>query len=717
MPTLGAGTGRTCDFHAQHSPAGALASFTCGRVGGPSGPGVELPGPVDGAVEIGYADAAGRLHVLPFYRVRESELERYVQADAEGERPGRRVFTAEEIVRDYGWASDRFAAEDLTCTLHTPFGALPDPAVDDRAAQRDAFAPAVLLTVELHNPEAEARELFVALNQGCRWLPIGAGLNGWRTRRGLGIAVAEDDAAPFTSFEVEAEFTREHRTPDFGLGVVAGVRLPVGPGATRRLTVAVGWYLDGVVTIGKTCRYWYTRLFTGLDDVLAHTLERAERSIAAAAARDAELATSGLNDEQQFLIAHATRSYYGSTQLLDDGGRPRWVVNEGEYLMMNTFDLTVDMAFYEMRYHPWTLRNVLEQFAGEYRYEDEIFDPRHPETRLPGGVAFTHDMGIENCWWPDGRSSYEVEGLDRACFSHMTCEELVNWILCAGVYWSGTDDRAFLRRHDGLLRACLDSLQRRDHWDSEQRDGIMSWESARTWPGGEITTYDSLDHSLGQARNNLYLAVKCWAAYLTLETMLARLGHEADAAGARRSAQLACASIAERFNPELGFIPAVFEGRSESAIISAIEGLVFPWFLGLDHALDLEGPYAALIDALRRHLDAILKPGICLYDDGGWKLSSTADNSWQSKICLCQHVARQVLGFRWESDEQLRQDRAHAEWQRHGAADHACSDQFTAGRAHGSLYYPRIVTAALWLSDRPAVARDSGRPPATSRRV
>ena len=26
--------------------------------------------------------------------------------------------------------------------------------------------------------------------------------------------------------------------------------------------------------------------------------------------------------------------------------------------------------------------------------------------------------------------------------------------------------------------------------------------------------------------------------------------------------------------------------------------------------------------------DAVLKPGLCLFEDGGWKLSSTSDNSW-----------------------------------------------------------------------------------------
>lgn len=76
------------------------------------------------------------------------------------------------------------------------------------------------------------------------------------------------------------------------------------------------------------------------------------------------------------------------------------------------------------------------------------------------------------------------------------------------------------------------------------------------------------------------------------------------------------------------------------------------------------------------------------------ELSASADNSWASKIHLCQWVAESVLGLL----SSTRSDRAHADWQRIGAADHAVSDQFRSGVAMGSLYYPRIVTTLLWLT-------------------
>ena len=51
------------------------------------------------------------------------------------------------------------------------------------------------------------------------------------------------------------------------------------------------------------------------------------------------------------------------------------------------------------------------------------------------------------------------------------------------------------------------------------RTGLMTYDSSRCDEGKEITTYDSLDESLGQARANTYLAVKCWATWLALDFM------------------------------------------------------------------------------------------------------------------------------------------------------------------------------------------------------
>jgi hypothetical protein len=81
---------------------------------------------------------------------------------------------------------------------------------------------------------------------------------------------------------------------------------------------------------------------------------------------------------------------------------------------------------------------------------------------------------------------------------------------------------------------------------------------------------------------------------------------------------------------------------------------------------------------------------------GGFKLSSSSNNTWMSKIFLCQFVAETVLGLPLADAY----DAAHARWQRDGACrDWAFTDQVHSsdGTDLGSRYYPRGVTAVLWL--------------------
>ncbi len=259
----------------------------------------------------------------------------------------------------------------------------------------------------------------------------------------------------------------------------------------------------------------------------------------------------------------------------------------------------------------------------------------------------------------------------------------------------GTGDDEWLRRQEGVVRMCLESMRRRDHPDPGQRNGIMGFDSARCGSGQEITTYDSLDASLGQARSNLYVAVKCWATYLGIARLLRRVGDEPTAGSAEADAALTARSIASRFDEGSGYIPAVFEAGNQSAIIPAIECLVFPLEWGDREAVALDGPFGNLVRVLGLHLKTILHQGLCLCEDGGWKLSSTSGNTWMSKIALCQHVVRVVFGI-----DQPMADEAHEAWQKEGCGYWAFCDQILDGKPVGSKYYPRGVTSILWLDGK-----------------
>jgi hypothetical protein len=286
----------------------------------------------------------------------------------------------------------------------------------------------------------------------------------------------------------------------------------------------------------------------------------------------------------------------------------------------------------------------------------------------------------------------------------------------AASYVVSTRDIDWLLANKHLLDACAQSMAAR----ANPRTGLMVYDSARCADGREITTYDSLDESLGHARANTYLAGKCWATWLALDLM-SRLRIVAGDMPAEPLASLAEPLATTLINSASdGIIPAVLEKNSpgyESRILPVVEALVYPAFwLGLIGgwpsqaagdaeemlAAQLQGP---LVQALRQHALKLLTDRQTgnLFADGGIKLSSTSNNSWMSKIAIFQYVARTILRLE-QADPRIAQilrkaDSAHVRWQTDGSGYWACSDQFVSGEAKGSRYYPRIITAALWLEE------------------
>jgi hypothetical protein len=96
------------------------------------------------------------------------------------------------------------------------------------------------------------------------------------------------------------------------------------------------------------------------------------------------------------------------------------------------------------------------------------------------------------------------------------------------------------------------------------------------------------------------------------------------------------------------------------------------------------------------------QPGVCLdAASGGWKMSSTSTNTWFSKIALAQHIVRRLFPEAMNAAARAG-DRVHADWQRTpGCGRDAMCDQIRSdtGESCGSRYYPRGVTAYLWLSE------------------
>jgi len=691
-------------YHVQHAPFGAFASFTIGLVGGTGGFGQSLRGPARQNVYIGFRRGQGLWNLLPYFTPPKSNESAFTGEAAVAQAPSDvRVLSAGDFQRSLGWASDTWRAEEgrFGFCLTTPFTHTADPARMNKAEARQALSPHVNGWIEFDNTGSrEDAELVFGIGdpdqvfrpvQDSEPSLVGFAVGtafGYITKPALGVSARQ-------GFDIFHPKHVDHR----GLlliGGESGLFFRVPAGQRRRFPLVLGFYQAGIVTTGISACYAYSRVFRNLEDVLGHGLRLKAHYERVAALRDRELERSKLDSDQRFLLAQSTHSYLGSTQLLWGEDGPLWVVNEGEYRMMNTFDLTVDHLFFELEWLPWGVRNALDLFLSRYSYNDRI---KHGGKCLRGGISFTHDMGVMNNFTPPGHSSYECDNLE-GCFSHMTLEQLLNWILCAVTYAEKAGDLRWLRQRRATLLACAESLSRRDHPTPSQRNGIPKLDSARCGSGAEITTYDSLDVSLGQARNNLYLSVKALGAWILLEKAFRDLGLDEESQEASESARLLAASLEARFETDTRLFPAVFEKGNVSRIIPAVEGFVYPLFLGLDEACDRHGRFGPLLALLSEHLRGILRPGVCLDPvSGGWKMSSTSRNTWFSKIAISQHVIRRLFPEAMTLEARAG-DQVHADWQRRpGCGANAMCDQILSdtGLACGSRYYPRGVSACLWL--------------------
>jgi hypothetical protein len=695
-------------YHSHHAPLGAFATFTVGLVGSPGGFGHALRGPARQNVYVGFRTQNGMWQLLPFFLPPKS-YENAFTGEAATIPPPKdiKVLEPAQYKRALGWASDTWRADDerFAFSLLSPFGEIADPTKMKKADARMAFSPHINGWIEYDNREGtQAVELIFGLGEpDFLFRPLeddDPDLAGFAL--GTKFAFATQPGSDVQAIQGLSVFEPKYR--DFRGNLVIGgeaaliFRIPAG--RKKRFPLALAFYNDGVATTGMTTRHAYTRFFSDVADVVSHGLANRAAYEKLAARRDKELTQAKLSDDQKFLIAQATHSYLGSTQLLWNDHGPVWVVNEGEYRMMNTFDLTVDHLFFELRWFPWAVRNVLELFASRYCYTDKINTGDGSSAR--GGISFTHDMGVCNAFTPKGHSSYECEHL-TGCFSHMTMEQLLNWVLCAVSYAEHTGDKKWLNKQKATVLACAESLRRRDNPKPAERDGILKHDSLRCGAdGSEITTYDSLDVSLGQARNNLYLSVKTLGAWILLERAFLTMGLKAEARAATETAGVLAATLVQKFDPETGTFPAVFEANNTSRIIPAVEGLAYPVFLGIKSATDRRGRFAELLNLLSRHLTEILRPGICIdAQSGAWKMSSTSTNTWLSKIALAQHVVRKVFPEALSAEARAA-DRVHAQWQKlPGCGAYAMCDQIRSdtGITCGSRYYPRGVTTLLWMQE------------------
>ena len=424
--------------------------------------------------------------------------------------------------------------------------------------------------------------------------------------------------------------------------------MSVPAGQTKSLTVVIAYYRSAVVDTRISASYYYTTLFNSMDNVI----DWAMAILPDAKTRCQQLSTamqnSGINVYRQFLASDTLHSYQCCTLCLSDAsGNVYWREFEGGYQFINTFDLTVDHSFYDSIMCPWALRNVLDTVSGGtnggvgYTFNHPLYQRSTGTEETNTGFSFHHDMGTGLTSAAPTTDPCDYE----SSFSYMGQEQLQNWILCAGLYWSRTSDNTWLSANETLLKICLNSMLLRDDVISANRDGITSYVNLRGTSNYEITTFDSLDVSLQQPDQSGRTTVRSWAAYLALQAMFNQNGDSTDAATCGSMAATCASTIESKWNtysPTLGYIPAFLDGSNTAATIPLIEGLAFPQQMGLTNAVNMStGPYATMLKDLKTNMTDILVSGKCLDStSGGWKLTTGSQNTWQSKVYLSVNMRR-----------------------------------------------------------------------------
>jgi hypothetical protein len=288
--------------------------------------------------------------------------------------------------------TDQWTADyaGLSFTHYTPawfMASLDTASVGDR---KRFFLPATWIVLTVNNTNAAAEDLYFGLPFG---QPTPATQRSFANGAYQGFAVGE------AALAVQSGSCDLLSGPNLTAaldGMTQGFvfHLSVPPGQTRSLTVVVAFYRSAVVDARISGSYYYTSLFPSVDSVidaafagLADARMRAQQLAAA-------MAGSGLNPYRQFLACHALHSYMANTVcLLDPAGGVHWEVTEGFYGYINTFDLTVDLAFYDALMQPWALRNVLDTYSGAingsgYSFIEPLYNPSSGAEVSSQGFSF-----------------------------------------------------------------------------------------------------------------------------------------------------------------------------------------------------------------------------------------------------------------------------------------------------------------------------------------
>lgn len=697
-------------FMTHHAPVGAWASLTFGLPGrGVSIDHEDLAVQDTADLLLAYTQGPGRTVALPFVTGapisdQEGHAAAPESATAGAYRKRWSYLHPSSVRRTLTACVDTFETDRLTLRVYTPHASIPNP---KRAGfPQFSVCPGLLLELTIDNSHSdEPAHGFIGLGyrgKG-RLRPMDWSTNGALVGVGLssnwGLAARAAEGIGTVRDNVIAAHVENGRPIVHNGGNEGGILIAVGPRETKTVQLAFGFFHGGPVTQGIEGTYYYTKFFQDLESVVTFVLKNVDRIKESCDVFDKKVAATCADETKRAILAQGLRGYYANTQLILSNNIPYYSVNEGQYCWRNTLDLAADHIPWELYRNPWVVRNVFDLYSAHYSYRDELVFPGDPEPAKlqPGGLTYCHDTGSYTAYSPAGTSGYEMPD-HTGVYSYMSSEQLLNGIYLLTSYAIASEDEPWARTRLATARELLDSLEARDHHDAAQRNGILKAESSTVGvKGREITTYDALDPALASARGNLYIALKTWGAMLMMTAYFQQHNDNDSAQRAYNFAHLTANSLLAAFDKEKKRFPANLFETSDTCVIAALEALAVPAVCNLKHYF---AEFPALMDALRDHARTCLQQGVCIdAATGGMRLSSTSENTWPSKTILVLYVLETILGFSLADYPTLLPELAG--WMQVAAAERTLSDQVhvTDRKVIGGSYYPRMVTAAVWLKN------------------
>lgn len=685
-------------FHTHHAPTGAWASLTFGAPG--TGVSIDVQEPNvkrSGSLLIGEA-VPGEIRTLGFADQPKEELT--AEGDEEKKKQYRNpleafhLYREEDITRFLTPSRDIFQAGNVTVTVHTPYDALPDPKKQDIPPL--ACVPGILLEVTVDNTRRKVPctvffgLLYHDMKQMYAMEQEGMCTIGYRNQWMFAADEAEGAYLVRGMDAVQSLMEGRKMVHQNGPGFLC---LRAEAGTRKTLRIAFSVYAKEGSNGARKTEYYYNRYFRNAGQAAKYILAHAEDLEHQSRKVEEEIGERSEDPLRFQLFCQAVRAYYASTQLLvDESGDVRYNVCEGAYLWRNTMDLCADHLVWELKRNPWVVRCIMDEFIRDYSYYDRVRFPNR-EGLYEGGISFTHDMGCYFTYTPPGSSGYERENDSRKGFYfYMTTEELLNGIYGMAGYGLKTRDVEWMKKQGNIFRDSMTSLENRDDCVPERRNGVLkavSEKSGRCML--ESTTYDALDHSLLEASGNLYVFIKTWCALILLKRCFLLCGDEASAMRAENMLKKCRRSIKLFQKADSPILKANVYQDIEGAVIAAAEAMAVPHML---HVLS-EAEEPELFEAMRAHTNACLQPGVCIDPaSGGLRLSSTSKNTWPSKSVLTIYVMEEVLGLAVPKEVV----REVIGWAQVSAKETTIADQIMSDTKTvvGAVYYPRIVTAALW---------------------